>query len=233
MSVSKEDLSQKIIQITEQYWAKNNAPILLSKLGPEIKSDGFDLKTMISPLSLSQFIEFSCGEKIKIVRHPRQSAKIGIIPVSVDLPDVAENFDAFFDSNSQGLPEIVYQAPVWAGFVKFKHTNIKRYLDLNKNQVNTLEQTEPITSSDIFEIDSSDILENYDNSPAMKSAVHKKIQNWCDRNDIEISRLSTNALYSGRTKDTSLLENIFSSLTKEEMSRINIPLDIIQKLNKN
>lgn len=79
MTHSKADLSAKIIKLTQTCWDANAEPLLLSKLGPALKNDGFEYKSILSGQGLGSFISNEVND-LKIVKHPSQYAKIGVLP---------------------------------------------------------------------------------------------------------------------------------------------------------
>ena len=79
---TRESLIQNIVDKTSEHWATRSAPLLLSQLGPALRTDGIEYKTIISPLSMKQFIDLAMEDKVKIVKHPDKSKKIGVIPIN-------------------------------------------------------------------------------------------------------------------------------------------------------
>lgn len=80
------DLSDALRQIAENYWADHSRPHLLSALPRELSTRlGSDYKTLIGDESLKTFISRT-GETsgYRLVEHPTQRAKLGIVPAGVD-----------------------------------------------------------------------------------------------------------------------------------------------------
>ncbi len=82
--MDQEKLKAEIKLIADKYWAENNKPILLSELGPQLANlvgeDGY--RTQFEGKSLKTFIK-DTGEAngYRLVVHPTQSAKIGLVPL--------------------------------------------------------------------------------------------------------------------------------------------------------
>lgn len=83
MAQSKSDLAKEIIRLTKECWSTNAEPLLLSKLGPALKSGGFDYKAILLEQGLGSFITHEV-EDLKVLKHPTQYAKIGVLPVDAD-----------------------------------------------------------------------------------------------------------------------------------------------------
>lgn len=79
MTISKEELSEKIAAHANAFWTHNNEPLLLSKLGPELTNEGIDYKSVLLNQGLGNFITNDISE-LKLVKHPTQFAKVGVLP---------------------------------------------------------------------------------------------------------------------------------------------------------
>jgi hypothetical protein len=83
MTHSKAELSAEIIELAEACWDTSAEPLLLSKLGPALKNGGFDYKSILLEQGLGSFISNEVDE-LKIVKHPSQYAKIGVLPAAAE-----------------------------------------------------------------------------------------------------------------------------------------------------
>lgn len=76
---------------------EHQAPYLLSFAGPDLSDQGIDYRAMLDGERLIGFVERTSGEGgYKVVRHPRQRAKLGIVPFDADF---------HFDDLGQELPD--------------------------------------------------------------------------------------------------------------------------------
>lgn len=74
-----------IKEILSDYWETNKKALLLSNLSPLLIDKIPDYKQTLAGKSLKDFIRESSHEfEYKLVEHPAQSAKIGVIPEGVD-----------------------------------------------------------------------------------------------------------------------------------------------------
>lgn len=76
--MSKDELARRITSRTTTYFAEKRQPYLLSRIPPDLAADDLNYKEIAGDQTLKGFVEGVSG--IKIVRHPTQKAKIGIIP---------------------------------------------------------------------------------------------------------------------------------------------------------
>lgn len=81
MAHTKKNLADKIVELSVEYWKKENAPLLLSELGANLKTAGFDYKAILKLQGFRKFITNDVAE-VTIVQHPTQYAKIGVLPAS-------------------------------------------------------------------------------------------------------------------------------------------------------
>lgn len=79
MAHSKKDLANKIIELSAKHWDDLPEPLLLSRLGPDLKAAGFDYKEILEGSGLRHFIDREVSE-LTIAQHPQQYAKLGVHP---------------------------------------------------------------------------------------------------------------------------------------------------------
>lgn len=81
MAHSKEELTAKIIELSNVHWKVSLEPLLLSRLGPDLTAAGFDYKEILEGQGLRHFIDKEVGE-LSIAQHPQQYAKLGVHPAT-------------------------------------------------------------------------------------------------------------------------------------------------------
>ena len=81
MSESKSVLVEKLNQLARSHWEAEAEPLLLSQVGAALQAASLDYKSILEDSSIRRFVSENCPE-LKVVQHPNQFAKIGIIPVS-------------------------------------------------------------------------------------------------------------------------------------------------------
>lgn len=83
MSSEKEDLICKIQKITKAFWDTHNQPLLLSDLPRKLIEEGIDNYKEIAEGNMKKFVSSSMSsDNYKLIVHPHQKAKIGIIPAT-------------------------------------------------------------------------------------------------------------------------------------------------------
>lgn len=89
---------QKLIDglkdLAKSYWESNSYPLLLSNLPPLLATDISDYKEILGGRTLKKFVQETSGsETYKLAEHPKQRAKVAILPPNVNyqFPDQASN----------------------------------------------------------------------------------------------------------------------------------------------
>jgi hypothetical protein len=77
MDDPQKGLGDQIVKMVEAYWNDEQEPLLLSELGPNLKS----YRDIIAPLTLKQFVG-TLSDRITVVQHSSKRAKVGVIPAS-------------------------------------------------------------------------------------------------------------------------------------------------------
>lgn len=81
MSHTKKDLANKMVALASANWNEASEPLLLSRLGSDLKAEGFDYKEILDGQGLRNFIDKEVAE-LTVARHPQQYAKVGVYPVA-------------------------------------------------------------------------------------------------------------------------------------------------------
>lgn len=83
--MSDTNISSVLKNIVDNYWLENKEPILLSRLPLSLEEKDPNFREKLRAVSLKSFIEDtsdSCG--YRLIKHPTQKAKIGVIPEGKD-----------------------------------------------------------------------------------------------------------------------------------------------------
>jgi hypothetical protein len=78
--MSKEELARRITSMASAFFRDTGQPYLLSRIPPDL--DGLAYKDIVGEQTLKEFIEGL--SELRIVRHPTQKAKIGVVPASAE-----------------------------------------------------------------------------------------------------------------------------------------------------
>lgn len=79
------ELVTTIKGICDGFWNENNSPVLLSALPPLLKGKVPDFRTILGDGSLKSFIkQTQVIGGYKLVEHPTQHARVGLVPENID-----------------------------------------------------------------------------------------------------------------------------------------------------
>lgn len=67
----------------QEAWEKNEYPYLLARLSPDLAREGVNYKGVLGDQKLADFVRSAPGQ-VKVVSHPTQKSKIGLIPPERD-----------------------------------------------------------------------------------------------------------------------------------------------------
>ena len=80
---TRESLIDVLTEIVKDHWKSKNQAVLLSNLPPLFVSNGLAYRDVLGVKSLKSFIEETSNEgaSYRLVVHPSQPAKLGVVPV--------------------------------------------------------------------------------------------------------------------------------------------------------
>lgn len=82
---TESELKTALRDIAKEHWTKYSHPVLLSNLPPLIDEKIQDYKELLRGSSLKSYIIKESGAaNVKLVEHPIQKAKVGIVPADTD-----------------------------------------------------------------------------------------------------------------------------------------------------
>jgi len=80
----EQEIKAAIKRITDERWAVRKAPILLSELPSRLEAEIPDYRDVLGSKSLKAFAsDISEASGVKLVEHPSQRAKLGLVPTDV------------------------------------------------------------------------------------------------------------------------------------------------------
>ena len=233
--MDKKKLNQTITELARAAWDAEKRPILLSTLGTQ---DGGDIARAAKEhaQSLSKYIGDELAAEILLVRHSTNPVVVGIVPQNPETKSISE-FDSILEiclSPQDQQNRFVRFHPIfWQAFRRPLLVGHKRYLTSgDKLKVEDIPEAEPQPEGAVeiekeFLADSEGETSNED--------IYKNIELWADKHALQSAQFSFGAV-ARRFRDHrildsgSLLVRILESLDKDDLRRMNMPMDIIQKL---
>ena len=81
---TRQSLIKSLEKIAATHWKTTGQPVLLSNVPPLLAGDEPEYKEFLGNQSLKQFIketEVEPSSQYKLITHPNQSAKLGLVPL--------------------------------------------------------------------------------------------------------------------------------------------------------
>ena len=221
------DLNGRIIDLVEKFWEANNKPILLSKIGFE---DAGELGKSAKQIAggLERYIRTYLSEDVQIIQHRAHPLVKSAIPMKVDIESLGgadKILQRNADSTSPG--EARYVPAFWAAFKKPLDESKKRYLHLGY-PVWFEDKEEESLKDNFVEIESNYIAEEESDPSDILNCIKK----WLKDSDILGNQFLLDDRPSNLKKKRadSVLDRIIDSLGHSDLTRIQMPLDVIKIL---
>jgi len=82
---SKAGIIEFVKSIAAEKWDRDRSPYLVSDIGNDLKAEGISYRDVIGEeTNLAGFLRENARDKFKVVVHPVQKAKVGVIPPDQD-----------------------------------------------------------------------------------------------------------------------------------------------------
>lgn len=237
---SLEDVAKAaIVQCVNEYWGTHQRALTLASLGNRMRSKGFDLKSLLDGKKLASFIQANLSADLHVAPAPKDLGTLGVLPRSQK--DNKEAFHEVVKSNSgKSIPR--YHKAVWQAFTKPIPNGYSRIVNLTPVfSFSDAPELSPGESKAFEEyvITVNDIVHRQlsDDNKVFASRVSEKIISWYENHGLpitssqfvrgqELGRIGTAG--GGSTA----LDRMLDALSKEQLVRISLPLDVINSLRK-
>ena len=235
--VEKDEIESKIEKTIEEFvgdhWANTQSVCYLSSIGIYLNATVPDNRIALSK-GLREFLRQN--PVVQVVQFPGIEQKIGAVPLFVFLPeDIRELFSR---QKQTSFPQSrnVYSQDFWNAFIR-PIEGLSRYVLVDEIKGITIRDgATDGEGGEVYEITLQDLATRpLDGCVTDKvNATHSAIDDWLEKHSLEPSVF----LRPGRQKqdvtvDSRLVRFIdaFDGLSREDLSRIKVPLDILVKLN--
>ncbi len=234
---SLEDLESSIKHEIERYvgkhWNSVGTACYLSAIGSYIRQEVPDSRSVLKE-GLREFLRQS--PVVRVVQYPGISEKIGAIPLTVELPDdIAKLFEEV-EPTVKPIHYPMYRQEFWDAFIRPIIKGRRVVIVSADNLVTVSDGTVDETEGAAYEISSDDLVGSIRGSIRDKVlATHEAIESWLTTQKIDRTpflQTSYQQLDNRAGKRIAQFLKSFDGLSSEDMARIQVPLDILQKLAK-
>ena len=218
------ELENRVVEFVEQFWQEHNKPLLLSQLG----NGELGQQATAAAGGLSRFVETRLRDRVQLIRHERASQLIGVIPWTVGTG--RSNHSALLErtqSVSKGADERFAPA-FWAAFRKPLATGYSRWVR-SERPVRFEDVRDGFEAARGFvEIDRSYIVEPEGDA----GTVLTNIEAWRKDKGVDLDAYLRKGERELGSEGDDLLGQILGRLDRDEMRRVSLPLDVVEKLRR-
>lgn len=248
--------SREIEQVVADEWSRSGRPLLISRLGMRLSPET-KMALSASGHGLKRYMQEHLSDTIRFL--PMRGRGGGVAPLAgtegltdqqieerhVDRPEIA--------NPKYEVPQ--YWGEVWRGFQTPMPDDMVRYvlLEAFSGPVVGMSPKDAQLPANAKLIDSNDLILPDEGGPLPpRAVVHQAIQNWCIRENVPVASLifpqhqsrkpvkdfsesdsvksrSTSVLPENGGKSSYLMRGL-NLLNREELSRINIPADLVMAI---
>ena len=203
-------------------------PLLLSRLGGERNGD-IARQAKEQAGSLGAYLRKRLADHVQVVQHSIRPTVIGAIPSDVVAAE-SGNFDTLLEKTRGHAMQTAqrFRPAIWAGFRKPLHESNRRYMSVQA----------PVHFQDGPGDDQPDgyieVQREYVVGPeAEATEVQHKIEAWLTENGLEPTPfMMTRPSETAQLPSHDLLGRLLLALDPDDLKRLSMPLDIVNKLRR-
>lgn len=239
--VSYSSLKDLIESVTKETYRDEGKGVLLSQLGEYISKNHPGLKEELGGKKLAQFIVDEMSEVLQIRTSPENRIVKIALPNEVE---VGGDFKKFLPvrANLSEKVEVVprYNKVFWAAFLYPLEVGRVRVVELEPIiRFNDLGQE--AVDGGVLKVITPDFIVDLTGevgSAKKSQRVNEKIQIWLNKYSVELSAVlekkerSPKQIQGTQVRGETLLDALIAALDSSDLKRIQIPLDVVAKLNQ-
>ena len=233
--MDEADLKSVIEELVRAAWAQK-MPVLLSELGAH---NGGEVARKARKISggLSMYLAQNLTDDFNVIKHSKNPVVIGVVPRNAETEKITD-FDPVLEQrlSQPGDKNIQFGKSFWAAFRKKLEPEKRRYMEIEgynrfKNLPSEADPPEGMIEIPREYIAAEDEVSDTD--------IYQNIEKWAQANKFSLEIFSTRELmslrrvkYSQLPEGATTLDRLLGALDTSDLKRIEMPLDIIQKLSR-
>lgn len=233
--MDEADLKSVIEELVRAAWAQK-MPVLLSELGAH---NGGEVARKAKEISggLSMYLAQNLTDDFIVIKHSKNPVVIGVVPRNAETEKITD-FDPVLEQrlSQPGDKNIQFGKSFWAAFRKKLEPEKRRYMETEgynrfKNLPSEADPPEGMIEISREYIAAEDEVSDTD--------IYQNIEKWAQANKFSLETFSTRELmslrrvkYSQLPEGATTLDRLLGALDTSDLKRIEMPLDIIQKLSR-
>lgn len=235
-----DSLKKFIIELADTTYSKNGKGLLLSQVGDLISKKRPELRNVLGSRKLVGFIEAELAGSVQILTSPENHIVKVILPAHVDVRDNVISFLPQRGAASISVRYPRYNRAFWAAFSHPLAKGLTRLVDLEPVVRYEDIAGEAVVSS-LKKVVSPELIIDQAAEPDLAKRtqrINEIINDWLKTNNVSLDIVEAkdetglaSASISGSNKG-SLLEVLLAALDDADLKRIQMPLDVVAKLQR-
>ena len=236
--MESKEIEPKIKELIEKFvgshWENAQSVCYLSTIGSYLNTNLPDYRGAC-PMGLREFLRQN--PVVQVLEFPGVEQKVGAVPLSVSLPDdVRELFSRQSQPPMSKSQRVAYVQEFWDAFFR-PIEGSSRYVVLEDSGRVTVRDDPPDEDCRAaYEITPGDLSASLPNEPITRKvdATHSAIDSWLEKQSLEPRVFARPRPQMREIVIGSRLASLmraFDGLPEADLSRVNIPVDILIKLN--
>lgn len=233
--MDEAELKSTIEELVLAAWVQKK-PVFLSKLGAH---NGGEVARKAKEISggLSMYLAQNLNDDFIVIKHSKNPPIIGLVPRNAETEKITD-FDPVLEQllSRTGDHKTQFRISFWTAFRKKSESDQRRYIEIegyNKflNLPSEADPPEGMIEIPLDYIASEDEVSD--------TSIYQNIEKWAQANDFSLEKFSVGGLTPSKRvgfpqlpKDATTLDRLLGALDPSDLKRIEMPLDIIQKLSR-
>lgn len=229
---TETDTENVIAQYVEEHWSKTQTVCYLSSIGSHLKQKLPQSKTVLAK-GLGEFLRRS--PIVRIVQYPGVEQKIGAVPLSVTLPEDVIQLFATDKHTTNPKNQRTYIQEFWNAF-SHPLNETSRYILIDED--NRISVHDGSIEGDVgkrYEVQPTDLpTAPHNGTMPQASTIHSAIEAWLEKFSLDSEIFLRHKFRNQKNTISPRLAKFlsaFNDLSLDDLERIEIPLDILFKLN--
>lgn len=229
-----EALKVFLLQHVREHYQHVTGDLLLANLGWAVNKQHPELRAVLGRQKVGQFIKLHMGDALEVLPDP-ENPTVVYVYLKGETPPAPATAQSVASYPAGSIKARKYAHAVVLAFARPIASGFKRFLVLSDNSIyyrDLIEGSE--TPSDGFEIDSKLIVQTRAESvdADAPSTLDERIDQWLSMHGLPVARVLEQPIVAlaKKARHGSLLDQLLASLTDVERKRVQLPLDIVAKL---
>lgn len=231
--ITLQGLKDFVAKRVQTVWENEQQGILLSRLGMELAQEGLNIRNVLAGRKLAVFLKEEMPSEVQVIASPTN--KIVYIALPAEVPADGD-LGRFFPQSSKGaeikeLSQLRYA--VVAAFSKPLSEGASRIFKVGQTveYEDIADATELPPGARIIQRNQIEDPRSADDPIYAKKRLLERIIAWAKENGVPMARILYAAAPAAEgTAEETLLHQVLTALSAQQLQRIELPLDVVDTL---